>query len=195
LDAPQAEARLQAALQELATARATAEQLHAEIQLLLQEASDRNLFLANISHELRAPLNTIIGFADVLVSGTVPPESPKREHFADNILTSGRHLLQLINDVLEMSRLDAGRYEFSPEAVDLGELIGQVADLLHARIVRKSLEIAVDVDKQLTGVVVDPARLKQVLMDYLSHAVQFTPEGGRIDVHARPEGPERFRLG
>ena len=189
-----AEARLQAALEELAASRANCETLRTEHQLILQEVNDRNLFLANLSHELRAPLNTILGFADVLVSGTVPPESPKGEHFLRNIQASGQHLLQLIDDALEMSRLDAGRYEFAPQAIDLEELIAQVVDLLHTRIVRKSLAIAVDVDGRLTGIVADAVRLKQALMDYLSHAVQFTPEGSRIDVRAWPEGPQRFRL-
>ncbi|MGM9489266.1 sensor histidine kinase [Ideonella sp. YS5] len=193
-DGPDAEASRQSALEELAAARAMLETLSAQHRLLLQEVDDRNLFLANLSHELRAPLNSIIGFADVLVSGTVPPASPKGEHFLRNIQASGQHLLQLLDDALEMSRLDAGRYEFLPRPVDLEDLIAQVIDLLHTRIVRKSLEIAVDVDGRLSGIVADPVRLKQALMGYLGHAVQFTPEGGRIGVRAWPQDAERYRL-
>lgn len=191
---PDLERQLDAAQAELAKVRAEAERVRAESRQLAQQMRDKNLFLANLSHELRTPLNSIIGFADVLASDLVPPGSPKRQDFLVHIEKSGRHLLQLINDVLELSKVDAGQYQFFPRSVELPRLIAEALDLLHTRIVRKGLDIEVDVDATLTQIVVDPAHLKQALMSYLANAVTFTPEGGRIAVRARPEGPERFRL-
>ncbi|WOB08609.1 HAMP domain-containing sensor histidine kinase [Piscinibacter gummiphilus] len=191
---PDVEQRLQAAQDELARVRAEAEQVRAESRQLAQQMREKNLFLANLSHELRTPLNSIIGFADLLASDLVPPDSPKRQHFLDHIETSGRHLLQLIDDALELSKLDAGQYEFFPRAVDLTRLIAEVVALLHTRIVRKGLDVDVDVDPGLAQIVVDPVHLKQALLSYLANAVRYTPDGGRIAVRAQAHGPDRFRL-
>lgn len=155
---------------------------------------ERNLFLGGLSHELRAPLNAIIGFSEILASGTLPSQSPKREQFAEHIHQSGRRLLRLINDVMQLSRVDAGEYQFVPERVNVGELIAGVADLLHTRLVRKSLTLTVEVEHALTEVMVDPGSLKQALLAHLSHAAEMAVDGARIAVRAQAQEPERFRL-
>jgi PAS domain S-box-containing protein len=151
-------------------------------------------FLANMSHELRTPLNAIIGFAELLYDGQVTPDMPQFKEFVHDILTSGQHLLQLINDVLDLSKVEAGRLEFHPETTDLSRAIGDSIGVLRTLAAQKRLTITLDVDPAIGEVVVDRARLKQVLYNYLSNAIKFTPDGGRVAVIAAPEGADRFRV-
>jgi signal transduction histidine kinase len=172
-----------------ANARLMAERRETELQI-----REKNLFLGSLSHELRAPLNAIIGFSEILASGGLTPGSPKREEFAKHVHSSGVHLLRLINDVLELSKVDAGGHEFFPEPVKLDELIARVADLLHTRLVRRRLGVTVNVKAEVAEVVADPAGLKQALLNHLSHAVEMASEGSGITVRALLQGPERFRI-
>jgi PAS domain S-box-containing protein len=151
-------------------------------------------FLANMSHELRTPLNAIIGFAEIMCDGKVSPESPKHEEFMTHILTSGRHLLQLVNDILDLSKVEAGKMEFRPEAVDLSSIVGEVVAMLRTVASSKRLHITERVDTEVRNVVLDPARFKQVLYNYLSNALKFTPEGGQVSVRVTAEGGKAFRL-
>jgi DNA-binding response OmpR family regulator/two-component sensor histidine kinase len=136
----------------------------------------------------------VIGFADLLHAGAVPTDSPKHREFLSHIATSGRHLLQLINDVLDLSKVESGTFEFVPESVDLTAVVREVADTLQSSLLRKGLELRTEVAPELVGLVLDASRLKQVLYNYLSNAVKFTPEGGRIAVRALAQGPDRFRV-
>jgi K+-sensing histidine kinase KdpD len=170
------------------------QQVQAERQAIEQQLCERSRFLATLSHELRSPLNAVIGFADVLAEGQLPPDSPKRAQYAQHIARGGRHLLQLINDVLELSQIDSGVYRFSPEPVELPRLIANVLDVLHTQVVRKSLRAAVEVDPSLGTVVVDPAALKRALLNCLARAVATSAEGGLISVRAQPQGAGRFSL-
>jgi PAS domain S-box-containing protein len=161
----------------------------------IQEANRlKSLFLANMSHELRTPLNAIIGFADLLHSGAIAPTSAKYPEFLGYIGTSGRHLLQLINDVLDLSKVESGKLEFFPEWLNLPGLIKEVSDLLHPAIQRKRIQLNVDVDPALTDLFLDPGRLKQALFNYLSNAIKFTPEGGRVSVRALREDSAHLRI-
>lgn len=161
----------------------------------MQEASRlKSQFLANMSHELRTPLNAVIGFADLMYSGFVKPDSPKQHEFLGHIGTSGRHLLQLINDVLDLSKIESGKFEFFPEHVDVPTMLQEVQDVLHTAISRKSLRISSEIDPYLIDLNIDPGRLKQVLYNYLSNAIKFTAAGGRVTVRALAEGPEHFRI-
>jgi PAS domain S-box-containing protein len=175
-------------------ARLTAQRLEAENRQIQESNRLKSLFLANMSHELRTPLNAVIGFADLLQSGAVSPESPKHGIYLGHIGSSGRHLLQLINDVLDLSKVESGRFEFHPEPVELPQLIADAGEVLQTALQRKRIELVTVIAPELTGLVLDPARLKQALYNYLSNAIKFTPEGGRVTVRALPEGAARWRL-
>ncbi|MDO9093309.1 MAG: PAS domain S-box protein [Rubrivivax sp.] len=175
-------------------ARQAAQRLEAENRRIQEANRMKSQFLANMSHELRTPLNAIIGFAELLHEGAVPVESPRHRQFLGHIATSGHHLLQLINDVLDLSKVESGKFEFFPEPVQLDSLVQEVLDIQHTAIHRKRLQLTTDIDATLTGLHLDPARLKQALYNYLSNAIKFTPAGGQIVVRARAEGTARFRL-
>lgn len=151
-------------------------------------------FLANMSHELRTPLNCIIGFADVLHDGEVSPESPEHRELLGEILGSGRHLLSLLNDVLDLAKVESGTLDFFPEELELSRVVAEVCGVVRAIATSKSIRLETDIDPAVNEVSLDPSRLKQVLYNYLSNALKFTPEGGTIDIRARPEQPDTFRL-
>jgi two-component system, sensor histidine kinase and response regulator len=151
-------------------------------------------FLANMSHELRTPLNAIIGFAQLMHDGKVGAVSAQHQEYLGDILGSARHLLQLINDVLDLSKVEAGKMEFSPEPVNLKKIISEVRQVLHALSASRRLTVEIEVSAVVEQLVIDPAKLKQVLYNYLSNAIKFTPEEGRITVRAMQEDSENFRL-
>jgi PAS domain S-box-containing protein len=174
--------------------RARSVELEAQNQRVQESSRLKNEFLANMSHELRTPLNSIIGFADVLYDREVPVDSPKHHELLGDILKSGRHLLQLINDVLDLAKVEAGKLDFRPEPVDLTQLIGEVASVLRTTASTRQLRLITEVDPSVNEVTLDPARLKQVLYNYISNAMKFTDPGGRVTVRARPDGERMFRL-
>ena len=191
---------VQRALRE-ATERQRTEEIRrrsAELELQnrrIQEANRlKSEFLAHMSHELRTPLNAIIGFAELLHDGQVPPESPEHHEFLGDILISGRHLLQLINDVLDLSKVEAGKLELRPEPLELAKVLGEVTAILRTTAASRRVTVTMSVDPALTGLVQDPARVKQVAYNYLSNALKFTPPGGRVTIRARPEGEDWFRI-
>ena len=152
-------------------------------------------FLANMSHELRTPLNAIIGFTELLFDGVVDSSSPNYRTFLSDILESSRHLLELINDVLDLSKVEAGKMEFRPQLVDLSAIVSDVLAVLRGQSAEKQITTAVEVDPTVTTAVVDPGRFKQVLYNYISNAIKFTPSRGRITVRVRAEAdPGMFRL-
>jgi signal transduction histidine kinase/DNA-binding response OmpR family regulator len=154
----------------------------------------KNDFLANMSHELRTPLNAIIGFSELLYDGKVGGLEARHQQYIGHILTSSRHLLQLINDILDLARVDAGQMVFAADPVDLDRLARQVRDVLRSMAARKRLHVSIDIDPRVGQIVGDAARLKQVLYNYLSNAIKFTPEAGRIVVRVLPAGDDMFRL-
>ncbi|TMI88231.1 MAG: PAS domain S-box protein [Bacillati bacterium ANGP1] len=161
----------------------------------VQEANRlKSEFVANMSHELRSPLNGIIGFAELMHGGKVGPMSDPHKEYLGDILTSSRHLLQLINDVLDLARVEAGRMEFHPEPVDLAKLVGEVRDGLRTLAAAKRIQVKTQIDPGLTGVTADPAKLKQLLYNYLSNALKFTLEGGQVTLRARPEAADTYRI-
>jgi signal transduction histidine kinase/CheY-like chemotaxis protein len=174
--------------------RAQNSELEEQSRRVQQATRLKSEFLANMSHELRTPLNAIIGFAELMHDGKVGPVSPTHKECLADILTSSRHLLQLINDVLDLSKVEAGKMEFRPERIELAKLIGEVKDILRGLSAHRRIQLAVEIDPALDEVVLDPGKLKQVLYNYLSNALKFTPEGGRVTVRARLEPGGRFRL-
>ena len=183
-----------APLRQVQEARLQAQRLEAENRQILEANRLKSQFLANMSHELRTPLNAIIGFADLLHRGTVKPESPKHHEYLGHIGNSGRHLLQLINDVLDLSKVESGKFEFFPEPVQLPKLVSEVMGVLQNAAQRKRLQMQVEIDPALGELVLDPVRLKQVLYNYLSNAIKFTPDEGQVTVRARAEGAKRVRI-
>lgn len=174
--------------------RLTAQRLEAQNRQIQEANRLKSQFLANMSHELRTPLNAVIGFADLLHSGFIKPDSPQHQEFLGHIVTSGRHLLQLINDVLDLSKVESGKFAFCSEHIDLPVLMKEVQDVLHTAVSRKNIRISTDIDADLSDLTLDPARLKQVLYNYLSNAIKFTAAGGHVIVRAMAEGPEHFRI-
>ena len=166
--------------------------LEAENRQILESTQLKSQFFANMSHELRTPLGAIIGFADLLHAGAVDEDAAKRHRFVDHIRTSARHLLRLINDVLDLSKFDSGEFEFFPEPVDLRALVTEVQDVLYPSMLAKRVGLSVDVDPRLVGLVLDPARLKQLLYNYLSNAIKFSVDGGHVDLRAMPTGAAYF---
>ena len=180
--------------QQVAQARRRAEQLEVENRQMQLASRTKSQFLANMSHELRTPLNAVIGFADLLHSGAVPTASPKHREFLGHIGASGRHLLQLINDVLDLAKVESGRFEFHPEPLQLQPLVAEVCTLLQATVAQKRLDLRAEVDTTLGELQLDPLRLKQVLYNYLSNAIKFTPEGGQVHLRASAEGADWLRI-
>ena len=169
-------------------------ELASQNRTLLETSRAKSQFLASMSHELRTPLNAIIGFSDLLQGGYVPADSPKREEFLGLINSSGRHLLQLINDVLDLSKVESGKFTFRPQPIVLQQVIDEVVEIVQKGLLKKHIIMQVVVGPGLTHVELDPARLKQVLFNYLSNAIKFTPDGGRVTVRAEAVGDNHFRL-
>jgi two-component system, NtrC family, sensor kinase len=150
------------------------------------EAASRHKseFLANMSHELRTPLNAIIGFSEVLAQGMFGVINDKQTEYLQDILESGRHLLSLINDILDLSKIEAGRMELEPSDFDLASAIENALILVRERASRRGITLGSIIDEHLGIIRGDERKVKQVLLNLLSNALKFTPEGGRIDVGA-----------
>jgi len=168
--------------------------LEAENRQIHEANRLKSEFLANMSHELRTPLNAIIGFGDLLHTKQIPHDSRKHHEFLGHIARSGRHLLQLINDLLDLSKVEAGKFEFFPEPLNLAEVVDEVTTITRSAAADKGVTVASEIDPALSDVVADPVRLKQVLYNYMSNAIKFTPRGGHVTVRARPEDGESFRI-
>ena len=141
-------------------------------------------FLANMSHELRTPLNAIIGFSEVLAERMFGELNAKQAEYIDDILVSGRHLLSLINDILDLSKIEAGRMELDAGDVDVDAAVTAAMTLVRERAQRKGVALACEVPPAIGLVRADERKIKQVLLNLLSNALKFTPEGGRITVRA-----------
>jgi signal transduction histidine kinase len=152
------------------------------------EAASRSKseFLANMSHELRTPLNAIIGFSDVMQSELLGPLGPRYRSYAKDIQESGEHLLGIINDILDLSKIEAGRLTLREEILDPAAMVRECARLVRVRAeeaeVVLDLQIRDDAPSQLSA---DAVKLKQILLNLLSNAVKFTPRGGRVEVKVR----------
>ncbi len=151
-------------------------------------------FIANMSHELRTPLNAIIGFAALMHAGRAGPVSEVHHEYLGDILASSRHLLQLINDILDLSKLESGRMELRVEPVDLAATVGEVRAILRGLVADKRLRLSVELDPAVPTVVVDPRLLKQILYNLLSNAIKFTPEEGHVSLRVAAEGGRHFRV-
>jgi two-component system, NtrC family, sensor kinase len=141
-------------------------------------------FLASMSHELRTPLNAIIGFSEVMLERLFGEVNDKQEEYLNDILSSGRHLLSLINDILDLAKIEAGRMELEPADFHLPQAIDNALVLVRERAMRRGITLEQSIDPRLGEIKGDERKIKQVMLNLLSNAVKFTPEGGRIDVRA-----------
>ena len=153
-----------------------------QLEIASQHKSE---FLANMSHELRTPLNAIIGFSEVLQEKLFGELNEKQAEYVDDILTSGRHLLSLINDILDLSKVEAGRMELEVATFHLPDAIDNALLLIRERANRHGIKLEQVIDERLGDYSGDERKVKQVLLNLLSNAVKFTPEGGQIKVEAR----------
>ena len=151
------------------------------------EAANRHKseFLANMSHELRTPLNAIIGFSEVLQERLFGELNEKQAEYTDDILTSGRHLLSLINEILDLSKVEAGRMELELTSFDMPLAIENARTFVRERATKHGIKLDVMIDERLGDYFGDERKIKQILLNLLSNAVKFTPEGGQISINAR----------
>ena len=144
-------------------------------------------FLANMSHELRTPLNAIIGFSEVLAEKMFGELNEKQEEYSKDIHASGQHLLSLINDILDLSKIEAGRMELELTDFHLPTALDNALTLVRERAGRRNITLQMSVDERLGEIRADERKVRQVVLNLLSNAIKFTPEGGRIEVAATPK--------
>ena len=154
----------------------------------------KSQFLASVSHEVRTPLNSIIGFSEVLRDELFGDLNARQQRYVQHIAESGRHLLALINDILDLSKVEAGRMDLELGPVALAELLGKGLTVIRDRASRHEIELHLDLDPQITSVQADERKVKQIVFNLLSNAVKFTPDGGRVDVALRAIGHDFVQI-
>ena len=154
---------------------------------LARASSLKSEFLANMSHELRTPLNAIIGFSELLMDPSFGNLEAEQQDYVADILSSGRHLLDLINEILDLSKIEAGKMGLSPEPFDIGPVVDEALALFRVEAGRRRIALVVEVEDAAEIVEADRGKVRQILNNLLSNAVKFTPEGGRIVVRTRRE--------
>ena len=173
---------------------ATNESLAQQTKIAQEASRAKSDFLANMSHELRTPLTSMIGYSELMAGDHAGGTDDERKKFLGVVVSNGRHLEELIDGILDLSKVEAGKMDFHPERVDLPELIDELITDMQVWSESKRIELVADVDSEVQFVRTDPTRLKQVLFNYLSNALKFTPDGGRVEIHMLPEGSDHFRL-
>ncbi len=140
-------------------------------------------FLATMSHELRTPLNSILGLSESLLEQTRDPLNERQQHSLRIIEASGHHLLELINDILDLSKIEAGKLDFYPEMINVAEVTQASLAFVKSQAMKKSIELTYEQEELASRIHADPRRVKQILVNLLINAVKFTPEHGRVGLH------------
>jgi signal transduction histidine kinase len=152
------------------------------------------VFLANMSHELRTPLNAVIGFSEMMVNRSFGDLNERYIAYATDINRSGEHLLQVINDILDISRIETGNVEMNEETFDAARAIKACVDLIRDRAGEEQVEVFAELAEDLPYIEADQRKFKQILINLLSNAVKFTPAGGRVGVHADINSSGQFAV-
>jgi signal transduction histidine kinase len=166
-------------------------------ELADQASRAKTDFLANVSHEFRTPLNGIIGFSEILAGEIFGPLGSNRyKEYADDIIRSGRHLLSLINDVLDVSRIEAGAMALHEEPVDLAQSAAECVSMVEQRAEAKELVLTTDIEADLPLIRADLTRMRQIILNLVTNAVKFTEQGGqvRVEVFLGDDGGHRIRV-
>ena len=174
--------------------RIRANALEAENRQLVEAARVKTAFLSNMSHELYTPLNAIIGYAHLLGTGAIAPDSPRFAKYLGDIGASGQQLLAQVQSVLAFSDAQSGRLDLQPQRVDLRTLLQCVIDIAQADCRAKDIAVALEVEPDPIELVIDPMRLSQVVSHYLSNAIRFSHAGGRVTLSVRAPGPRDFTV-
>jgi|WetSurMetagenome_2_1015567.scaffolds.fasta_scaffold04044_3 two-component system, cell cycle sensor histidine kinase PleC len=166
----------------LETAHEELKELAAELKRAARVKSE---FLANMSHELRTPLNSINGFSEVLYDETFGPLNEKQKKYVNNVLTSGKHLLLLINQILDMAKVEAGKMKLALSSLPMKSLLNEISLLVTDMAGKKKLQILVEIAEDLPNIEADELKVKEIIYNLLSNAVKFTPKGGKLGIRAK----------
>jgi two-component system cell cycle sensor histidine kinase PleC len=165
------------------------EKAHEELQEkaveLKRTTRAKSEFLANMSHELRTPLNSINGFSEILYDETFGSLNEKQKKYVEYVLTSGKHLLLLINQILDMSKVEAGKMKLALSSLPMKSLLNDISLLIADMVSKKKLQMLLEITEDLPNIEADELRVKEILYNLLSNAVKFTPEGGKIGMRAK----------
>lgn len=161
----------------------------------VQEANRlKSEFLANMSHELRTPLNGIIGFSEFLIDEKPGPLNPQQREYLNDILNSGRHLLRLINDVLDLAKVESGKMELIPQTFSIRKSIEEVCSIISPTAMVKHLTIKTNISSNVDIVTLDPQKFKQILYNLTSNAIKFTKEGGMVEIIVNPYDHNQIQI-
>ncbi|MDO8662477.1 MAG: PAS domain-containing sensor histidine kinase [Candidatus Omnitrophota bacterium] len=170
------------------------EKTHEELQKLAAElkrtARAKSEFLANMSHELRTPLNSINGFSEILSDETFGPLNEKQKKYVNNILASGKHLLLLINQILDMAKVESGKMKLVLSSLPMKSLLNEISLLVADMVSKKKIDMSLEIAEDLPNIEADDLKVKEIIYNLLSNAVKFTPEGGKIGMRAKKAGSE-----
>ena len=161
---------------------------------LFQASKMKSEFLTNVSHELRTPLNAIIGFAELLSTAKPSAEDPRWNRYIDNILTSARQLLDLINDLLDLAKIEAGKIVLRTERINVPDVCESLVNFMRPLAQKKNIELSLAVHAPVPLVSTDPARFQQILYNFLSNAIKFTPADGRVAVTVTSLDAEHVKI-
>jgi signal transduction histidine kinase len=179
---------------ELGSLAANLNRMNDELGRLYEEleaaSRHKSEFLATMSHELRTPLNAIIGFSQVLQQQMYGPLNEQQAGYVDDVLSSGQHLLNLINDILDLAKVEAGRMELQPSTFELPELLENAASMVRERATRQGIGLTVATEGSVGVMEGDERKVKQILFNLMSNAVKFTPSGGKVSLSARGTGDQ-----
>jgi two-component system CheB/CheR fusion protein len=162
---------------------------HEELEALATELKRAALvkteFLSNMSHELRTPLNSINGFSEVLYDETFGPLNVKQKQYVNNVLTSGKHLLLLINQILDMAKIEAGKVKLTLSSLQMKSLLNEISLLVADMVSKKKIEMVLEIAEDMPNIEADELKVREIIYNLLSNAVKYTPEGGKIGIRAK----------